>query len=187
MGVNLDRQNEWGVRWFTFFAALTAFIVFLVVLQREELVPGKITNEKGDTCLVAEGAYETFVVGRTSGEGCLGPNSFFAMRRDLRNTPILYQEPYGPKMCLTDDRRKPFLTLELCREDQPNQRWHLSNHHLISDAAIYVGDPKRCASVAMGLFFDPQMIAAKRLAMEDCRHTPRQLFGFRPFGQGIAE
>ena len=141
VGVLRDPSNEAGLRWFAFFVALTAFAVMLVVMNREQLVLGRITDLKGETCLIVQGEDDEYRVGRMEGAICRSERALFAMENDLRNTPIVWREEYGPAYCLTDDRRSPVLLMELCKQDQPNQRWHLSNHHLVSDAAMHVNDP----------------------------------------------
>jgi hypothetical protein len=188
MPLRMDSSNQWGVRWFSFFIILTAFIIMMVVIVREHLVLGKITDHLGATCLIAEGQDDELTIGRTSGIACASSNAIFAVRNDLRNSPIVFRETFGPPLCLTDDRRSPVVTLELCVEDQPNQRWHLSNHHLLSDAAIHVAAERRCVASSVGYFMDAEDLSAKPLTMEVCRHSgSTQLFGFLPLGSKRVE
>jgi len=187
MVLKLNSNNQWGLRWFAFFAALTAFLVLMIVIFREKLILGRITDHMGNTCLVAEGTFDEYTIGRTEGKICNTPNAIFAMRRDLRNSPIVFRETFGPPLCLTDDQRSPIVLLELCKEDEPNQRWHYSNHHLVSDAAMHVAATRRCLATTVGFFMDPEDFTAKPLEMDVCRHTARQLFGFLPLGSKRVE
>ena len=179
MGFGMDNRNVSGLRTLLFFTFLTALIVFLVVQIREQLVLGRITDVRGHGCLVAIGSYENYIISRTTGPACHSSHAYFAARNDLRSTPIIFREAYGPPLCLTDDRRKLFVSLEPCNNEQDNQRWHFSANHILSDGAIRNNLFKRCLTAAMGNLFDPAVSTQSyRLEMQECANIERQLFGW---------
>jgi hypothetical protein len=181
-----DYNARWDIRWATTFFVAALFALFLWRDVREQLVPGRLTDERQRWCVgVVEYNGGSVALGKhTDAETCQGVGSVFAMASSHQNTFIVYEDHRGNLLCLTDDRGDgtDTVTLEPCREEQTNQRWTEYKNFWVSVNARLANDPQQCLSHYREYNFAIARVYDRRLVMRPCGSYNRQLqnFVFRP-------
>ena len=181
-----DYDARWDWRWASTFLIAGLFGLFLWREVREELVPGRFTDQNQKWCVgVVEYDDGSVALGKhTDAETCRGTRSVFAVASSHQNTLIAYEDHRGNLLCLTDDRGDgtDTVTLETCREQQTNQRWTEYENFWVSVNARFDNDPQQCLSHYREYNFAIARVYDRRLVMEPCGSYNRALqnFVFRP-------
>jgi len=179
-----DYEARWDLRWAATLVIGGLFCLLLWQVVREELVPGRLTDEKQKWCVgVVEYSDGSVALGKHSdAETCQGVRSVFAMAASHQNTFLAYEDHRGNLLCVTDSRGDEAdadaVTLETCREHETNQRWTEYQGFWVSVNARLLNDPKQCMSHYREYSFAIARVYDRRLVMRPCASYNRALQNF---------